>query len=138
MRVSLNQRGPGGIPQRLTNAAANQAEAEAYRSSDPRAMANQFNRAGFSRGGGQFARGAVQGASNYATNMAAAHQIRMGDAFANADQRLQETARNEEFGTALAGLAEDARQGEWRNNMEMFGTGYNLLNGLFGGFGGSR
>lgn len=138
MNIKLPQTGPGGMPQRLTKAAANQAEAQAYRSSDARAMANQFTRQGFSRGAGQFSRGAVQGAENYASNMAAANQARMGDAYYNADQQLSATARNEQFGTALAGLAEDSRQSEFDNNMQAFRSGYNLLNGLFGGFGGSR
>lgn len=138
MQIRLNQQGPGGLPQRMTNAAANQAEAEAYRSSDPRAMAGAFGRKGFSRGAGQYSLGAAQGAQNYAKNMAAANQIRMDDAYYNADQQLGEQVRNEQFGTALAGLGEEARQDDFDNRMQTFQKGYNLLNGLFGGFGGSR
>jgi hypothetical protein len=39
---------------------------------------------------------------------------------------------------ALAGLAEDRMDDDWNTRMDMFQQGYNLLNGLFGGMGGSR
>lgn len=134
MQIKLHQQGPGGMPQRLTNAAANQSEAEAYRSSDPRAMAKSFERKGFSRGAGQYSLGGVQGARNYTANMAQSQATRMNDAFGNANQQLGETSRNEQFGTALAGLAENDRN----DRMSSLQDGYNMLNGLFGGFGGSR
>jgi Na+-transporting NADH:ubiquinone oxidoreductase subunit NqrB len=97
-------------------------------------MAQSFGRKGFSRGAGQYSLGAAQGAKNYTANMAQAQATRMNDAFGNATQQLGETSRNEQFGTALAGLAEDDRN----QSMASLQEGYNLLNGLFGGFGGSR
>jgi hypothetical protein len=138
MNVQLYQPGPPLLSNRQTNAAANQFQAQAYRSSDPRAMANAFSRRGMSRGAGQYSLGAAAGAQNYADNMARSQQARMDDAYSNANQSLAARERDERFGTALAGLSDDIANTRWNDNMDMFQQGYNLLNGLFGGFGGSR
>jgi hypothetical protein len=138
MNVNFYQPNAPKLSKRQTDAAANQFVAQAYQAADARGTGGDFTRQGMSRGGGQYSLGAVKGASGFADNMLRANQARMGDAFANANQELEETASRERFGTALAGLADDRMDSDWNANMDRFQQGYNLLNGLFGGFGGSK
>jgi hypothetical protein len=140
--VTLNQSpNPAlGYTQRQTNANANYHQAMAHASSDPRYTAKQFDRPGASRGKGQYAYGAAQGAQNYAENMANAEQARMGDAYANAQMQLGEQGRRQDFGMALAGLQEqqahqDAmfRMGQHGRAMDFAGNVFNQMAGGGGG-----
>lgn len=111
-----------GFSQRQTNASANNSQAQAFASADPRFTAKSFDRAGFSRGQGQYSQGAVQGAEAFATNMGKARDTRLQDAYATANMQLQDQARQQQFGLALAGLNEDMRQTRWDNSMRMAGN----------------
>jgi hypothetical protein len=129
----------GYTPQQ-TNAAANYHQAMAHASSDPRYNAKQYDRPGVSRGKGQYAYGAAQGAQGYAQNMANAEQVRMGDAYANANMQLGEQGRQQDFGMALAGLQEqqaqqDAmfRMGQQSRAMDFAGNAFNQMMGGGGG-----
>lgn len=116
-----------GFSQRQTNASANNSQAQAFASADPRFTAKSFDRAGFSRGQGQFAQGAVQGAEAFATNMGKARDTRLQDAYATANMQLEDQSRQQQFGLALAGLNENLQQTKWNNNMRMAGN----IAGLF-------
>ena len=138
MNVNFYQPDGPRLSKRQTDAAANQYTAQAYQGADARGTSGAFTKKGMSRSGGQDSLGAVVGARAFADNTLKANQARMGDAYSNANAQLQETAGRERFGTALAGLAEDRQDSDWNTRMDMFQQGYNLLNGLFGGMGGSR
>lgn len=118
-----------GFSPRQTNASANSSQAQAFASADPRFTAKSFDRAGFSRGQGQYSQGAVQGAEAFATNMGKARDTRLQDAYATANMQLQDQGRQQQFGLALAGLNEDARQTQWNNAQQMAGNLSGLLNG---------
>lgn len=116
-----------GFSQRQTNASANNSQAQAFASADPRFTAKSFDRAGFSRGQGQYSQGAVQGAEAFATNMGKARDTRLQDAYATANMQLQDQGQRQQFGLALAGLNENLRQTQWNNAMQMSGN----ISGLF-------
>jgi hypothetical protein len=129
----------GYTPQQ-TNAEANYHQAMAHAASDPRYNAKQYDRPGVSRGKGQYAYGAAQGAQGYAQNMANAEQVRMGDAYANANMQLGEQGRQQEFGMALAGLQEQQAQqdamfqmGQQSRAMDFAGNAFNQMMGGGGG-----
>jgi len=129
-----------GYTQRQTNADSNYHQAMAHASSDPRFTAKQFDRPGSSRGTGQYAYGAAQGAQNYAQNMASAEQSRISDAYANAGMQLGEQSRQQDYGMALAGLQEqqaqqDAmfRMGQQSRAMDFAGNAFNQMVGGGGG-----
>jgi hypothetical protein len=138
MKVNFSQPDGPRLSQRQTDAAANQYTAQAHQGADARGTSGAFTKKGMSRGSGQYSLGAVAGARAFADNTARAQQARMNDAYSNAADQLNETSGREMFGTALAGLAEDRNNSQWNDRMDMFQSGYNLLNGLFGGLGGSR
>jgi hypothetical protein len=129
-----------GYTQRQTNANANYHQAMAHAASDPRHTAKQFDRPGSSRGAGQYAYGAAQGAQNYAQNMANAEQGRLGDAYANAGMQLDEQGRRQDFGMALAGLQEQQAQQDamFRMGQQARATDFagNAFNQMMGGGGG--
>jgi hypothetical protein len=143
-----------GFTQRQTDAESNYHQAMAHASADPRFNARQYDRPGVSRGKGQYAYGAAQGAQNYAQNMSAAEQARIGDAYTNAGMQLGEQGRQQDFGMALAGLREQQAQqdamfqlGRQGRAMDFAGNVFNQMTGLggkmlqsatdaYGGFGG--
>lgn len=127
-QVSVYQQPPTtGFSQRQSNASANNSQAKAFASSDPRYTAKAFDKAGFSRGRGQMSQGAAKGAEAFANNMAQAQETRLQDQSYNAQQQLDNQNRNQQFGFALAGLNEDLAQTGFNNKMQMS----NALSGLF-------
>lgn len=126
-----------GFTNRQTNASVNQAYADAYASSDPRMTVKQYDRPGVSRGAGQYSYAAAQGAANFADNAAKAQAIGTSDAYANAGMALDEQARNQDFGMALAGLQEQQSQNSYMNQMRqqqrMIDFGGNVFNQMLGG-----
>ena len=126
-----------GFTPRQTNAEANYQKAIAAASADPRYNAKQFDRAGVSRGAGQYSYAAAKGAQQYADQMSAAEMARMQDAYSNAGLALGEQARNQDFGMTLAGLQEQQGQNAYMQRLSqqqrmMDFTG-NVFNQILGG-----
>lgn len=128
-----------GFTPRQTGAEANYHQAMAHASSDPRFTAKQYDRPGSSRGKGQYAAGASQGATNYAENMGKAEAARMSDAYSNANLSLGEQARQQDYGMALAGLQQQQEQnavmqrlGQQSRAMDFSGNVFNQMTGMAG------
>ena len=132
-----------GYTDQQTNAEANYQQAMAHASADPRFNAKAYDRASVSRGPGQYAYGASKAATNYAANMAGSEATRMNDAYSNAAMRLNDQARQQDFGFALAGLQEQQNQNIAMNNlrrqgraMDFYGNIFNQMMGMGGALGG--
>jgi hypothetical protein len=134
---------PYTYSEQQTNAAQNNARANATQAADPRYNAKQYQRAGISAGKGQEYLGAAKGAQAYAQGMAEADSIGMQDAYANADRRLQDETMRDQFGQALAGLSEQNAQAAYMNQLQsqqramgFMGDTFKNFTGMFGGGGG--
>ena len=82
---------------------------------------------------------ASQAAKSYADQLAAGEATRLSDAYANAGMQLGEQARNQDFGTALAGLQQQQAQnaamqslGMQRRASDFSGNVFNSMLGLGG------
>ena len=128
-----------GYTPRQTNAEANYHQARAHAMADPRFNAKQFDRPGSSRGKGQYAYGAAQAATAYADSLSQGEAARMQDAYSNAGLRLNDQARQQDFGLALSGLQEqDAQQaamfnlGQQGRALDFAGNAFNQMMGSAG------
>ena len=132
-QVTLNNPGnPYTYSSRQTDAAANYSQAQAHRQGDPRAANKAYQRAGLSSSKGTQAAGAADAAGAYSSNMAAAEQARMSDAYANANVQLGSDSMRNQFGQALAGLSEDAAQMQYMQNMQNMKNATGFMGNLFG------
>lgn len=132
-QVTLNNPGnPNTYTSRQTDGAANYSQAEAYRQGDPRAANKAYQRAGLSSSKGTQAAGAADASQAFASNMAAAEQGRMNDAYANANVQLGSDSMRNQFGQALAGLGEDATQMQYMQNMRNMQNATSFMGNLFG------
>lgn len=118
-----------GFDPRQTSAEANYFQAMAHASADPRATVKQFDRAGLSRGRGQYSQAAAIGAQNYAQGMAQAERARMSDAYAGAGLNLEHQGRQQDFGMALAGLQQQAAISQQNRAMDFSGNVFNQMQG---------
>lgn len=130
-QVDLYQQRPRGFDQRQTGAEANYHQAMAHASADPRFTAKKFDRAGVSRGAGQYSYGAAQGAQDYSQHMAQAEAARMNDAYANANWNLAEQDRQQQFGSALAGLHEQNQQAAYMHQLGQQGRAMDFMGNAF-------
>lgn len=119
-----------GYSYRQTNAKANTLQAQADSAFDANRMNAGLDRRGFSRSGGQSALGMLQAGQQYAAGSAAANQSRMSDAYHNANLRLQDQSRRQDFGLALAGLNEQMAQDRFDGAMPLANSVLKALGGL--------
>lgn len=126
--VTIKQTANLGYSPRQTNAAFNNAMANAYANADPRFTAKGLDRPGVSRGVGSYSVAAAKGADSFVNDAAQAAQIPMADSYYNSMQGLGEQTRQMQFGQALAGLQQQASQADWWNR---FNNMQGILSSLY-------
>lgn len=99
---------------------------------NPRSASKQHQRAGISSSAGTDYLGATQAAGEYANALAGAEQSQMADAYANANYQLDDTIQRNQYGTALAGMMEQANQANWMNNMQTAQNATGFMGDMFG------
>lgn len=124
---------PLGLSARQTAGAYNNERAMADAMASPRATMKAFDRPGFSRGKGQEAVGAAAGAQAYAAQMDKADRVPLQDYNYNTGIGLQQQSSQNQFGSALAKLLEQARHQTAMNELQRQAMGSNyggILSGL--------
>lgn len=128
---------PFGGPQytqQQTNAASNYQRAMADQAGNPRYTSKQYQRPGLSSSKGTDYAGAAEAAQAYAKGMAGGEAARMGDAYYNANQSLDEQVRRSQFGTALAALNEQRNQAQAMHNLQSMGNATGFMGNVFQDF----
>lgn len=125
-QVQLNQQPMRLDPARLS---AN-SMAQAYASADPRFNAKQYDRAGMSRGAGQWNQAGIAAANNLAAGVADAYSQQLQDRQFNATTGLQDQQVREDTSQQLGALQQQRNYANQMAALQRQGSMMNLLTGL--------
>lgn len=128
-RVNLNTQLPDGVPQQQLRAQLNNQIAAAMASADPRFNVKQMDRAGVSRGAGQWNQAGINAAKSLADGIADAYSTQLQGEQYNANAALQSRMAQEQQAQALGALNQ---QNAYANQMAALQRQNQML-GLLGG-----
>ena len=127
---------PNQLSDRQTQGNYNYSQAMAHSQGDPRYSGKEFQRAGLSSSKGTAGLAAGGAASRSSQFLAEAESGRMADGFNNANLRLDDQAQQSQYGSALAGLQEDARLRNYMNQMKTHQNFFDNAGSMMSPFGG--
>lgn len=127
-QVQLNQQPMRLDPARLS---AN-SMAQAYAAADPRFNAKQYDRAGMSRGAGQWNQAGIDAANKLAAGVADAYGQQLQDRQFNASTGLADQQAREESSQQLGALQQQRNYANQMAALQRQGAFMNLLGGLLG------
>lgn len=104
--------------------------AQAYASADPRFNAKQYDRAGMSRGAGQWNQAGIAAANNLAAGVADAYSQQLQDRQFNATTGLQDQQVREDTSQQLGALQQQRNYANQMAALQRQGSMMNLLTGL--------
>lgn len=125
-QVQLNQQ-----PMRLDPARLNaNAMAAAYASGDPRFTAKQYDRAGLSRGAGQWNQAGIDAAKNMADGIAEVYSNQLQNMQFNSRTEMQDQQAREDYSQNLGALQQQNNYANQMAALQRQGSMMNLLTGL--------
>ena len=131
--VYLNQPPVPGVSDATRRAAFNNNYAMAVAAGDPRFNAKQYDRAGMSRGGGQWQQAGVAGAQKMASGIADAYSQDAQTAAYNANNQLAGQQSQEQYAQQLAALQQQNAYAQAMAAMQRRQQSMNFVSGLLGG-----
>jgi hypothetical protein len=132
--VKLNQTPPSGISPKAMTGAFNNRVAEAYANADPRFLVKARDRAGLSRGAGQWALAGSDSAKALADGLANAYGQNLQNSSYNANAQLAGQQAQETQAQALGALQQQNAYANEMAGLQRQQMVMGLLGGLFKGF----
>ena len=128
-QVTINTQLPRGLPASQIRGQFNNQMAQALASGDPRFAVKQYDRAGLSRGAGQWNQAGIDAAKSLADGIAQAYSGNLQNQQYNANSALQSQVAQESQRQALGALQQ---QNNYANHMAALQAQGQML-GLLGG-----
>lgn len=131
--VTTTSRPPAALPASQTQAQFNNQYAQALAMGDPRQAVKQYDRAGVSRGAGQWNMAGIDAARSLAQGIADAYNTDLGNQTYNADLSLRGQLAQEQNAQALGGLNQQNAYANQMAALQRQQMAMNFASSLLGG-----
>lgn len=116
-----------GMPPAPKAGLSSHAVANAYAAADPRHNVKEFDRPGMSRGKGAYSQAGIRAGQGFVQGISDAYSQQMQNANTLAEQELENRFNQEQYATALGGLAAQADYAQQMQQLQQMGALYGLI-----------